>query len=58
MSHHTIRSEEELLALFGEVGEASVRKEVAFIHPVYRAWIEASPVYDRELPQRQRSTLH
>lgn len=43
MSHHTIRSEEQLLALFGEVGEASVRKEVAFIHPVYRAWIEASP---------------
>lgn len=43
MSDHTLRSEEELLALFGEVGEASVRKEVAFIHPVYRAWIEASP---------------
>ncbi|MDP3760142.1 MAG: pyridoxamine 5'-phosphate oxidase family protein [Ramlibacter sp.] len=33
----------ELEALFGPVGEASVRKEVPVIHPAYRAWIEASP---------------
>ena len=33
----------ELEALFGAVGEASLKKEVALIHPTYRAWIEASP---------------
>jgi PPOX class probable FMN-dependent enzyme len=32
-----------LQALLGPVGEASVRKEVAFLHPVYRRLIEASP---------------
>lgn len=43
MSNHTIRTPEELQALFGPVGEASVRKEVDFLHPTYRRWIEASP---------------
>lgn len=33
----------ELEALFEPVGEASLKKEVAVVHPVYRAWIEASP---------------
>ena len=33
----------ELEALFDTVGEASLRKEVAVVHPIYRAWIEASP---------------
>ncbi|TSA13737.1 MAG: pyridoxamine 5'-phosphate oxidase family protein [Betaproteobacteria bacterium] len=33
----------ELEALFEPVGEASLRKEVAAVHPIYRAWIEASP---------------
>ena len=33
----------ELEAMFDAPAEASVRKEVAVIHPVYRAWIEASP---------------
>ena len=33
----------ELEALFDPVGEASLRKEVAAVHPIYRAWIEASP---------------
>lgn len=32
-----------LEALFGAVGEASLRKEVPYLHPVYRQWIEASP---------------
>ncbi|MES2973909.1 MAG: pyridoxamine 5'-phosphate oxidase family protein [Pseudomonadota bacterium] len=32
-----------LEALFGGVGEASTRKEVSRLHPVYRRWIEASP---------------
>jgi hypothetical protein len=40
---HTITTPAELAALFGPVGEASTRKEVPFIHPVYRAMIEASP---------------
>jgi PPOX class probable FMN-dependent enzyme len=39
----TIRDLASLQALFGPVGEASVRKEVASLHPVYRRWIEASP---------------
>jgi uncharacterized protein len=43
MSNHTIRTAEELQGLFGPVGEASLRKEVAFLHPTYRRWIEASP---------------
>lgn len=40
---HTIRTLEELALLFGEVSEASLKKEVPFIHPYYRALIEASP---------------
>jgi len=43
MAHHVIRTPEELQALFGVVAEASMRKEVETIHPVYRKWIEASP---------------
>lgn len=43
MSDHIISTEGELLALFGPVAEASVRKEVDFLHPTYRSWIEASP---------------
>lgn len=40
---HTIRNLEQLLALFGAPGEASLKKEVPFVHPQYRRWIEASP---------------
>lgn len=40
---HTITDLVSLLALFGAVGEASVRKEVDRLHPVYQRWIEASP---------------
>lgn len=40
---HVVRTETELDALFDAVGEASVRKEVSYLHPVYRRWIEASP---------------
>jgi uncharacterized protein len=43
MPDHTIRTQSELQALFGPVSEASLRKEVAYLHPVYRSWIEASP---------------
>jgi PPOX class probable FMN-dependent enzyme len=32
-----------LEALFGAVGEASIRKEVPSLHPVYRRWVEAAP---------------
>ncbi|HZY20732.1 MAG TPA: pyridoxamine 5'-phosphate oxidase family protein [Ramlibacter sp.] len=42
-SSHAITSLEQLLGLFGTVGEASLRKETDAIHPVYRRWIEASP---------------
>jgi PPOX class probable FMN-dependent enzyme len=40
---HLIRTDAELQALFGPVGDASLRKEVDHLHPVYRRWIEASP---------------
>ena len=40
---HSIRTLEQLQSLFGPVAEASSRKEVDFIHPKYRAMIEASP---------------
>ena len=40
---HYINDIEQLLALFGPVGEASLKKEVDHIHPVYRPLIEASP---------------
>lgn len=42
-SPHTISTPDQLQALFGAVGEASVRKETGSIHPLYRRWIEASP---------------
>ena len=40
---HRITTTEQLDALLGVVGEASLSKEVAFVHPHYRALIEASP---------------
>ena len=40
---YVIHTVEQLDALFGPVGEASLKKEVPFIHPHYRAMIEASP---------------
>lgn len=43
MTRPAIHTEVELAALFGAVGEASLRKEVDHLHPVYRRWIEASP---------------
>ncbi|MES2423054.1 MAG: pyridoxamine 5'-phosphate oxidase family protein [Pseudomonadota bacterium] len=42
-SAHQITTAEQLAALFGPVGEASVRKEVAYLHPHYCALIAASP---------------
>jgi PPOX class probable FMN-dependent enzyme len=38
-----IRDEATLQALYGEVSPAAIAKEVDFIHPHYRAMIEASP---------------
>jgi len=43
MATDIIDSISDLEALFGTVGEASVRKEVTYLHPIYRRWIEASP---------------
>jgi len=40
---HHITTLEQLLALFGPVGEASLKKEVPCIHPHYEALINASP---------------
>jgi uncharacterized protein len=40
---HRIRTLDALEALYGPVGDASRRKEVATLHPAYRAWIEAAP---------------
>lgn len=40
---HTITNIGALEELFGTPGVASVAKEVAFVHPHYRAMIEASP---------------
>jgi uncharacterized protein len=40
---HEIDSLEKLETLFGDVGEASLKKEVPFIHPLYQTWIETSP---------------
>jgi PPOX class probable FMN-dependent enzyme len=40
---HTVESLAELEALFGPVGEASLRKEVDYLHPHYQAVIRASP---------------
>lgn len=40
---YRVRDAAALQALFGPVGEASIRKEVGFIHPLYRKLIEASP---------------
>ncbi len=40
---HHITTPEQLAPLFGAVGEASVRKEVSYLHPHYQAMVEASP---------------
>jgi PPOX class probable FMN-dependent enzyme len=42
-AEHTISTPEQLDALFGEVAEASQKKEISYIHPHYQALIEASP---------------
>src|SRR5580658_6461561 len=40
---HRIDNTEALAALYGEPGEASIRKEVDHLHPHYRAIVEAAP---------------
>lgn len=40
---HRITTVERLEGLFDAAGEAAMRKEVSFVHPHYRAMIEASP---------------
>jgi uncharacterized protein len=41
--HHIVASTEQLDSLFEQVAPASYLKEVSFVHPHYRALIEASP---------------
>jgi PPOX class probable FMN-dependent enzyme len=43
VTDHIIRDEAALQALYGEPSPASIAKETDFIHPHYRAMIEASP---------------
>ncbi|MFL9927105.1 pyridoxamine 5'-phosphate oxidase family protein [Herbaspirillum lusitanum] len=38
-----ITSSAQLEALFGQPGEASLLKELDYLHPHYRRWIEAAP---------------
>jgi uncharacterized protein len=40
---HIISTVAELESLFGPVGEASLRKQVSYVHPIYQAMIAASP---------------
>ena len=40
---HAIETIEQLEALFGQPGEASLKKEVQYLHPAYQALIAASP---------------
>ncbi len=40
---HLITSSQQLASLFDEVGAASIKKEVSYIHAHYRTMIEASP---------------
>jgi PPOX class probable FMN-dependent enzyme len=40
---YAVTTAEQLAELFGDVSEAAIRKEISFIHPHYRALIEASP---------------
>lgn len=42
-SSHTIDTVAQLEALFGVPGEASLKKEVPYLHPAYQALIAASP---------------
>lgn len=41
--NHYVNDLATLEALFDTVGEASIRKEVPYLHPVYQAMISASP---------------
>jgi hypothetical protein len=41
--HHQIRDEAALDALYGEISAGAIAKEIDYIHPHYRAMIEASP---------------
>src|ERR1700738_3724178 len=40
---HLIRDDATLNALYGEISPGAIAKEIDYIHPHYRAMIEASP---------------
>jgi uncharacterized protein len=40
---HRIDDLDALAGLYGEAGQASIRKEIGYLHPHYRALVEASP---------------
>jgi hypothetical protein len=43
MADHIVRDLAALEALYGEVTEASALKEISYLHPVYAAFVKASP---------------
>jgi PPOX class probable FMN-dependent enzyme len=43
MTDHIIRDLPSLIALYGEVNETSVLKEIHYLHPHYAAFVKASP---------------
>jgi PPOX class probable FMN-dependent enzyme len=43
VENHLIRDEDALSALYGQASAGSIAKEIDYIHPHYRAMIEASP---------------
>lgn len=43
MTDHAIRTVAQLEARYSEPGQASLAKEVDYLHPLYRAFVEASP---------------
>jgi len=43
MTDHTVRDLEALEALYGEVNEVSALKKISYLHPVYAAFVAASP---------------
>ena len=50
--HHLIRDEDSLNALYGEIPAGALAKEIDYIHPHYRAMIEASPPGTLTFPQK------
>ena len=55
---HTVTTVEQLEALLDTLSPASVKKELPFVHPHYRALIEASPFAVLATNEPAGSTCH